>query len=109
MLATTTRLPNSLTVILFEPSWNPAVDVQGVDRAYRVGQKREVRLKAGSSIFTSPLTPVDLDLGRLLPFAHGWKRGGAHVPPPGEMRERFFGRGWQFQHPPITDFQNWAR
>ncbi|CBJ31801.1 conserved unknown protein [Ectocarpus siliculosus] len=29
-------------VILSDPSWNPADDMQAVDRAYRIGQKRDV-------------------------------------------------------------------
>eukprot|EP00928_Gymnodinium_smaydae_P096301 TRINITY_DN8476_c3_g2_i3.p1 TRINITY_DN8476_c3_g2~~TRINITY_DN8476_c3_g2_i3.p1 ORF type:complete len:700 (+),score=216.55 TRINITY_DN8476_c3_g2_i3:181-2280(+) len=30
-------------VILLDPAWNPATDMQAVDRAYRIGQSREVR------------------------------------------------------------------
>ncbi|KAK3909238.1 DNA excision repair protein ERCC-6-like 2 [Frankliniella fusca] len=31
-------------VIIFDPSWNPACDLQAQDRAYRLGQKRDVRI-----------------------------------------------------------------
>lgn len=40
-------------VILFDPSWNPAVDRQAEDRAFRIGQRRDVqvfRLISESSI-----------------------------------------------------------
>ena len=29
-------------VVLFEPNWNPAHDLQAQDRAYRLGQKKDV-------------------------------------------------------------------
>jgi superfamily II DNA or RNA helicase len=31
-------------VIVFDPNWNPAHDLQAQDRAYRIGQKRDVRV-----------------------------------------------------------------
>ena len=35
-------LTSATRVIIFEPCWNPTVDIQAVDRAHRIGQLREV-------------------------------------------------------------------
>jgi SNF2 family DNA or RNA helicase len=29
-------------VVIFDPDWNPMVDIQATDRALRIGQEREV-------------------------------------------------------------------
>ncbi|XP_038624064.1 DNA excision repair protein ERCC-6-like 2 [Tachyglossus aculeatus] len=31
-------------VVLFDPTWNPASDLQAIDRAYRIGQRRDVKV-----------------------------------------------------------------
>jgi len=50
MLLTTTtggvglNLTGADRVILVDPAWNPAIDAQAVDRAFRIGQTREVKV-----------------------------------------------------------------
>lgn len=36
------NLPGANKVVIFDPSWNPALDLQAQDRAFRIGQKRNV-------------------------------------------------------------------
>lgn len=37
------NLTSADRVIILDPAWNPAVDMQAVDRAHRIGQDREVK------------------------------------------------------------------
>jgi ATP-dependent helicase STH1/SNF2 len=38
------NLATADTVIIFDSDWNPTVDAQAMDRAHRIGQKKEVRV-----------------------------------------------------------------
>jgi len=47
------NLTSANKVIIFDPNWNPANDMQAQDRAYRIGQKRDVavyRLIAANTV-----------------------------------------------------------
>ena len=38
------NLTGANVVVIFDPTWNPANDLQAQDRAYRIGQRRDVRV-----------------------------------------------------------------
>ena len=38
------NLKSANKVVIFDPDWNPMVDIQATDRALRIGQQREVAI-----------------------------------------------------------------
>ena len=38
------NLATADTVVLYDSDWNPQVDLQAIDRAHRIGQKKEVHV-----------------------------------------------------------------
>lgn len=39
------NLQSADTVILYDSDWNPQMDLQAMDRAHRIGQKKEVQVR----------------------------------------------------------------
>ena len=38
------NLTGANIVVIYDPSWNPSYDLQAQDRAFRIGQKRDVKV-----------------------------------------------------------------
>jgi hypothetical protein len=43
------NLATADVVVLYDSDWNPQMDLQAMDRAHRIGQKKEVQVRQGSS------------------------------------------------------------
>jgi hypothetical protein len=41
------NLATADVVVLFDSDWNPQMDLQAMDRAHRIGQKKEVQVRGG--------------------------------------------------------------
>ena len=44
------NLASADVVILYDSDWNPQVDLQAQDRAHRIGQTKQVRIRPNDSI-----------------------------------------------------------
>ena len=73
-------------VVIIDPSWNPADDLQAMDRAFRMGQVRDVnvyRLVAGDTIeevrLLHGLDTGDTDTRAIRRHPGGALRGGGEV------------------------------
>jgi hypothetical protein len=43
------NLATADVVVLYDSDWNPQMDLQAMDRAHRIGQKKEVQVRAGAA------------------------------------------------------------
>lgn len=75
------NLTSADRVILVDPSWNPASDAQAVDRAFRIGQTKEVRVYR---LVMSGM--IEDKMFRLQVFKMGLTRSALEV----EQQERYF-------------------
>lgn len=74
----------SCRVVIIDPSWNPAHDLQAQDRAFRIGQRRDVavyRLIAAGTleemIYTRQVCPAFADINIALP-CDAWPPSSSH-------------------------------
>lgn len=56
------------TVIFYESDWNPTLDTQAMDRAHRLGQKKEVRVCLDCGVYNCMMT-----LGMVYLFWFCWR------------------------------------
>eukprot|EP00927_Polykrikos_kofoidii_P002539 TRINITY_DN11011_c0_g2_i1.p1 TRINITY_DN11011_c0_g2~~TRINITY_DN11011_c0_g2_i1.p1 ORF type:complete len:2071 (+),score=443.47 TRINITY_DN11011_c0_g2_i1:164-6214(+) len=75
------NLTSADRVVIVDPSWNPAADMQAVDRAYRIGQEREVR---SYRLITSGL--IEDKMFRLQVFKMGLTKSALE----GDQQHRYF-------------------
>lgn len=88
------NLVSANRVVIFDPSWNPAQDLQAQDRSFRFGQKRHVVvfrfLSAGS-------------LDELVYSRQVYKQQLSNIAVSGKMEKRYF-EGVQVEKPIIFCF-----
>jgi SNF2 family DNA or RNA helicase len=76
------NLQTADTVVIYDSDWNPQADLQAMDRAHRIGQKKEVKVfRFVTGIHAEPLEPDAA-------------RGGSFVAWPCSLVARWRPRAW---------------